>query len=129
VIVDKTGHSRLVDFLQLDVQRLIDPGVLSPELLERPPTPLTETMGTPGFMAPEQERHGVITVATDIYGLGMTFAHALADSDTNPIVGIYRNSAIPDAFRALVLKMVDAKPENRPARMRDVLTQLGGRAG
>jgi hypothetical protein len=124
IIVDKMGQARLVDFLQLDVQRLIDPRVLSPEVL-KPATPITNAMGTPGFMAPEQERHGVITVATDIYGLGITFAHALADRNTsNPIFDIYRNAAIPDAFRALVLKMVDAKPENRPARMRDVLTEL-----
>ncbi|MGH9531784.1 MAG: protein kinase domain-containing protein, partial [Terriglobales bacterium] len=125
VIVDNTGHARLVDFLQLDVQRLIDPRVLSPEVL-KPPTPITGALGTPGFMAPEQERHGVITVATDIYGLGITFAHALADRATsNPIFDVYRNSEIPDAFRALVLKMVEGKPENRPARMRDVLRVLG----
>jgi hypothetical protein len=26
-------------------------------------------------MAPEQEREGIITVKTDVYGLGMTFLH------------------------------------------------------
>jgi hypothetical protein len=44
----------------------------------------------------------------------MTFARALADSDTsNPIFDLYKNSAIPDAFRALVLKMT---PNQRIAR-------------
>jgi len=129
VIVDKTGVARLVDFLQLDVQRLIDPRVLSPEVLG-PPTPLTGALGTPGFMAPEQERHGVITVATDIYGLGITFAHVLADRETsNPLFDVYRNSDLPDGFRTLMRKMVDPKPENRPVRMRDVLKELGGEAG
>jgi serine/threonine protein kinase len=124
VIVDTTGHARLVDFLQLDVQRLIDPRVLSPELL-KPGTPITAAMGTPGYMAHEQERHGVITVATDIYGLGITFAHALADTHTsNPIFDLYKNAAIPNAFRELVLKMVDPKPENRPPRMNDVCELL-----
>ena len=76
-------------------------------------------------MAPEQERHGIVTVATDIYGLGVTFAHALADRDTvNPLIDLYRNPGVPDIFRELVLKMVAAKPENRPARVRDVLSTL-----
>ena len=129
IIVDATGHARLVDFLQLDVQRLIDPRVLSPELLKQP-TPITAALGTPGFMAPEQERHGIVTVATDVYGLGMTYANALADGATsNPIFDLYRNSEIPLAFRELVLKMIDTKPEHRPARMRDVLNALSAEAG
>jgi serine/threonine-protein kinase len=126
-LVDKTGNVRLVDFLQLDVQRLIDPRVLSPAALT---APITGEMGTPGFMAPEQERHGVITVATDIYGLGITFAHALANREaSNPLLDGYTNSDTPAAFRALLLRMIDAKPENRPERMRDVLRDLGVGAG
>jgi hypothetical protein len=129
IIVDATGHARLVDFLQLDVQRLIDPRVLSPEVLKRP-TPITAAMGTPGFMAPEQERHGVVTVATDVYGLGVTYANAMADRATsNPAFDLYRTSEIPLAFRDLVLRMIDPKPENRPARMRDVLEALSTEAG
>jgi len=129
VIVDTTGHARLVDFLQLDVQRLIDPRILSPEVLKQE-TPITGALGTPGFMAPEQERHGIITVATDIYGLGITFANALADRCTsNPLFDLCRNAEIPGMFRDLVMKMVDARPENRPARMRDVLGVLGSGAG
>ena len=125
IIVDKSGNARLIDFLQLDVQRLIDPRVLSPEVLKGP-TPLTAAMGTPGFMAPEQERHGVITVATDIYGLGITYANALAHRGTsNPLYDLYSYSKIPDSFRELVLKMVDTKPEKRPSTMMDVLEGLG----
>lgn len=122
VLVDRNGFVRLIDFLQLDVQRLIDPRVLSPDLLS---PPVTAAMGTPGFMAPEQERNGVITVATDIYGLGITFAHALSDGDTgNPLSNLYANPAVPQAFRELVLRMISAKPQNRPAQMRDVLSAL-----
>jgi len=125
VIVDKTNHARLVDFLQLDVQRLIDPRMLSPDILRRS-IPITGAMGTPGYMALEQERHGVVTAATDIYGLGITFAHVLADSETsNPVFDLQRNRKVPEAFRALVLRMVDPKPENRPRQMRDVLGEPG----
>jgi hypothetical protein len=129
IIVDTTGYARLVDFLQLDVQRLIDPRVLSPEVL-KDPAPITTALGTPGFMAPEQERHGIVTVATDVYGLGITYANALADKATsNPIFDLHRQSDIPSAFRELVRRMIDTKPENRPARMRDVLEALDTGAG
>src|SRR5262249_8310774 len=75
ILVEKDGSVRLIDFLQLDVQRLIDPRIVSPD---RPlPRDVTAAMGTPGFMAPEQERHGVVTVATDVFGLGVTFAETL----------------------------------------------------
>jgi hypothetical protein len=81
-------------------------------------------------MAPEQERHGIVTVATDVYGLGITYTNALAARTTsNPIFDLYRNSEIPLAFRELVLKMIDTKPEHRPVRMRDVLESLGTEAG
>jgi len=129
VMVDGSGHARLLDFLQLDVQRLIDPRVLSPDLL-KDSTPITAALGTPGFMAPEQERHGIVTVATDVYGLGVTYAHALADRATsNPVFDLYWKSEIPLSFRELVLKMSDTKAEHRPARMKDVLEALGTEAG
>jgi serine/threonine protein kinase len=128
-MVDGSGHARLLDFLQLDVQRLIDPRVLSPDLL-KDSTPITAALGTPGFMAPEQERHGIVTVATDVYGLGVTYAHALADRATsNPVFDLYWKSEIPLSFRELVLKMSDTKAEHRPARMKDVLEALGTEAG
>lgn len=128
-MVDESGHAHLLDFLQLDVQRLIDPRVLSPDVL-KDPTPITAMLGTPGFMAPEQERHGIVTVATDIYSLGITYANALADRTTsNPIFDLLRKSEIPSSFRELVLKMIDTKPEQRPVRMRDVLQALGAKAG
>lgn len=129
IMVDESGHAHLLDFLQLDVQRLIDPRVLSPDVL-KDPTPITAMLGTPGFMAPEQERHGIVTVATDIYSLGITYANALADRTTsNPIFDLLRKSEIPSSFRELVLKMIDTKPEQRPVRMRDVLQALGAKAG
>ena len=124
VLIDRRGFLRLIDFLQLDVQRLIDPRVLSPDL-RRASAGITAILGTPGFMAPEQERYGIVTAATDVYGLGVTFAHALAARDSrNPVVDLYTNSDLPDSFRELVLKMVAAKAEDRPARVRDVLDAL-----
>jgi serine/threonine protein kinase len=129
VLVDETGHARLLDFLQLDVQRLIDPRVLSPDVLQDR-TPITAAMGTPGFMAPEQERHGIVTVATDVYGLGITYASALADRTTsNAIFDLCRKAEIPPSFRELVLKMTEANPANRPARMMDVLEALQAGSG
>jgi serine/threonine protein kinase len=98
--------------------------VLSPDLLKNATT-ITAALGTPGFMAPEQERHGIVTVATDTYGLGVTFATAMADRTTsNPVLDLFQKSEIPLSFREFVLKMIDTRPENRPTPMRVVLEAL-----
>jgi serine/threonine protein kinase len=87
----------------------------------KPTAGMTQIMGTPGFMAPEQARFGILSVATDIYGLGITFANALADGNTsNPLF----NPDMPDAFRELVWRMVDSEPGKRPAQMKEVLSAL-----
>jgi len=120
IMVDESGRARLLDFLQVDVQQLIDLRALSPDVLKM--RSMTAALGTRGFMAPEQELHGIITVATDVYGLGITYANALADSTW--IFDFSQESDIPSWFRELVLKMTDRKPENRPSQMRDVLKAL-----
>jgi hypothetical protein len=123
VLVDATGHPRVVDFLQLDVQRLIDPRIMSPELSE-PHFPKTGALGTPGFMAPEQERHGLVSEATDIYGLGVTLT-AFFSNETGPIWLVFAsNSGLHPDLKQLLLSMMHNEPGERPRSMADVSKAL-----
>lgn len=118
VLVDSERSPHIIDFLQLDVQRLIDPRIAPPSVTERSPT---EACGTPGFMAPEQERHGVVTQATDVFGLGMTLMHMFAGARlSNPFGGFWHNTRISEELKTFILRMISDEPSERPASMRDV---------
>ena len=70
ILVRADGTPVLMDFMMVDVHRALDPTIR--ERLATRGDALTQLFGTPGFMAPEQEREGIVTVRTDVYGLGAT---------------------------------------------------------
>ena len=72
IIVRPDDSPCLIDFMMVDIHRLLDPKVVPSYLLERS-IPITAAMGTPGFMAPEQQLQGIVTMRSDIYSLGITF--------------------------------------------------------
>jgi hypothetical protein len=76
ILVRSDGTPALVDFMMIDLHRALDPAVR-----ERLTTGanLTAVFGTPGFMAPEQEREGIVTVLTDVYSLGVTLREVGGD--------------------------------------------------
>jgi serine/threonine protein kinase len=110
IIVRSNDVPVLLDFMLVDVQRHLRGGA--------PPRPLagipsTAAFGTPGFMAPEQEEKGIVTVATDIYGFGKTLWL------TVPKV-LVANARLG----ALATAMVAERPEARPGSMQAVLDAL-----
>ncbi len=66
VLIDREGQPHLTDFGL--AKAIEDEGSL---------TRTSEQLGTPGYMAPEQARGGVSTVATDVHGLGAVFYELL----------------------------------------------------
>lgn len=80
ILVTSNGVVKLLDFLLVDIHRLMDPRVI-PEYasalldIRGVHVPLTGAYGTPGFMAPEQIREGIVTHKTDVFGLGATYEH------------------------------------------------------
>jgi protein kinase-like protein/TIR domain-containing protein len=82
ILVRADGTPVLMDFMMVDVHRALDP-TIQKRLATRGDA-LTEVFGTPGFMAPEQEREGIVTVRTDVYGLGATLCVAASEISLPP---------------------------------------------
>lgn len=124
VLVTGADDCRLLDFLQIDVQRLIDPRIMGPHVLELDDT---GAMGTPGFMAPEQERYGIVTEHTDVFSLGVTLCHLFAPAGacgSNAVLETLQDKALPRALRELLTQMVSDEPSRRAISMREVKARL-----
>src|SRR5262249_54328054 len=123
VICTDTGEVKLLDFLLVDVQRLLDPRVVPSYLIERE-EPATAGFGTPGFMAPEQESEGIVTVQTDIYGLGITLGCLFLRRPIIQIFDLVDENVVPDSLKRLLIRMMHPEPSKRPKGVREVYDHL-----
>ncbi len=71
IVVDDSDTPRVLDFLMVDIHQL--QSMPRPTWSERS-HPVTAGFGTPTYMAPEQERQGIVTSKTDVYSFGRTLA-------------------------------------------------------
>src|SRR5262249_36372754 len=111
ILIDTKNTPFLIDFLQIDVQRLIDLELSTAGLARLHQH--TMFFGTLGFMDEQQERYGVITTETDTYSLGVTFTHLFRsldirddDNHRNRIFDFFSDEAIPESLRELTRGMV-----------------------
>jgi serine/threonine protein kinase len=125
VLVSADNRIKLVDFMLLDIQRLLDPNAVPHRLLEGDnPTPVTAAMGTPGFMAPEQEHKGILSIQTDVYALGVTFCYLFFPSAGDPLFSLLRKPDLPSDLRMLIISMTNGSPKGRPENMMEVSSAL-----
>ncbi len=95
-------------------------------------------LGTPGYMAPEQARGGVITPAADIFSLGCVLFEALfarpafsGETATQRFAAVLEKQPLANPLRRredaaladLILAMLNKEPESRPVAA-DVLASL-----
>lgn len=120
ILVREDGSPVILDFMIVDVQRFLDRSLL-PTHHHR--APITADFGTPGYMAPEQESDGIVTVRSDIFSLGVTLAQLFTpDSGSGP--KLFFGSHLPAGLSELFISMVDSSPERRPRDMASVASAL-----
>jgi serine/threonine protein kinase len=123
ILMSRTGVLKLTDFLLVDIQRLLHPDKSMPTQTKRHKT---EMLGTPGFMAPEQSQMGMLTSASDIYSLGITFMHLFYPDSGNPLINMLTGTepSIPKDLVVLILQMTKESPDARPSSASEVVRQL-----
>lgn len=124
ILVRDDGSPAIIDFLTVDVERLLDPRVVPAQLLAQRIVPQTGAYGTPGFMAPEQAKAGIVTSRTDIFSLGRTLAWLFSPEDPERIVHGRDPWSSASPLVKLLNTMIDADPAQRPRGMRAVLEAL-----
>lgn len=83
-----------------------------------------KSIGTKEYAAPEQLNGGLVSYASDIYGVGMVFLEMLTGSRDR-----LDAENIPDEFKSFVIKCMKSKPENRFQMGREALEafdKIGG---
>jgi eukaryotic-like serine/threonine-protein kinase len=132
----KPANILLADYSDESVRpraRLTDFGIAAFEAAQQP-NPPGRTVGTAGYLSPEQARGAVLTSATDTYSLGLVLLEALTgcmafEGDIQTVVGerTRRDPVIPetlnDRWRLLLAGMTAQNPADRPP-MRDVILAL-----
>jgi hypothetical protein len=128
VLVSDNDQIKVLDFQLVDIQRLLDPQVVPAAYTVRRgfERPMTGAFGTPGFMAPEQEDGGLITVATDIFGLGVTLSYLFKREGNVAWQAALCDKDIPERLRDLLRWMVDPRAGARPKSTGIVLAELQG---
>jgi predicted Ser/Thr protein kinase len=118
VLVDHSGHARVADFglARLDV---VD-GSNEDSPLRAPLTRTGAMMGTPGFMAPEQQFGGDVDARADQYSFCVALREALGGRPLNE----ERWGAVPKRVRAAVTRGLSYDPTERYPSLTVLLAEL-----
>lgn len=76
------------------------------------PGPVERAVGTDGYAAPEQDRGGTVSAATDVWGLGATLYECVTGSAPGRTPDL---AIVPGVLRPLLTGCLAADPERRPA--------------
>ncbi|HEU0036069.1 MAG TPA: protein kinase [Kofleriaceae bacterium] len=121
VLVDRDGRARVADFglARLDPERAATT-TASPQLAAS----LTRTgvmMGTPGYMAPEQQFGGDVDARADQYAYCVALREALLGGRKGDVADI---AGLPRRVRAIIARGLSYDPSERFAAMDELLAAL-----
>lgn len=121
--------------------RIVDFGIAQAAASGPKLTQVGIAVGTPGYVAPEQLSGMQADGRADIFSLGVTLYESLAgelpwvEDDPLALLSAILNDSprdlrrlrpeVPDALHELVMSMLQARPESRPADAGEVASQLG----
>ena len=123
VLVDRDGRARVVDFGIARRDPVSASSTMSPELAAS----LTRTgvmMGTPGYMAPEQQFGGDVDARADQYSYCVALREALLGTRVVSAEDDIRWQGVPRWLRAVVSRGLSYDPDERFASMDELLAML-----
>jgi hypothetical protein len=128
VLVDRDGRARVVDFglTRFDPDRATTPA--SPDLAAS----LTHTgmmMGTPGYMAPEQQFGADVDARADQYSFCVALREALLGGRQPTTQGAIDWGDVPRGIRAVVTRGLAFETQERFATMEHLLAALASGTG
>jgi len=127
VIVTDTGEIKLLNFLIVEIHRLLGLRDLPARFLGLSPKAeaVTLTLDALKHLPPEQATDGLITVRTDIFCLGVLLCQLFFPGKNKPYVSIKDDQSLPRALKSLLVRMLSPAPEQRPSTMSEVVKSLG----
>jgi hypothetical protein len=123
VLVDRDGRARVVDFGIARRDPVSASSTMSPELAAS----LTRTgvmMGTPGYIAPEQQFGGDVDARADQYSYCVALREALLGTRVVSAEDDIRWQGVPRWLRAVVSRGLSYDPDERFASMDELLAML-----
>ena len=123
VLVDRDGRARVVDFGIARRDPVSASQTMSPELAAS----LTRTgvmMGTPGYIAPEQQFGGDVDARADQYSYCVALREALLGTRVVSAEDDIRWQGVPRWLRAVVSRGLSYDPDERFASMDELLAML-----
>jgi tetratricopeptide (TPR) repeat protein len=136
VLLDLFGQPQITDFglaKHLDSDSSVDTRHSSLTLTG-------QSLGSPGYAAPEQVRAATATVTSDVYGLGATLYHLLtgrppfvgatavetlhAAQESDPVSPRALNPAVPRDLETICLKCLEKEASKRYATAQDLAEDL-----
>jgi serine/threonine protein kinase len=97
-IVSDWGQAKVIDFS-----------------IARPPGRAPKPVGTRVYMAPEQAEAGVLSAATDVWGIGGVLYEAAAGCRARPGESIRFHRRLPAALASTIDACLEAEPNRRPS--------------
>ncbi len=137
ILLDADGEPRITDF---GIARIATGGTTTSRRAASELTRTGQSLGSPGYAAPEQVLHGRADERTDVYGLGALLYHLLTGRppfqgptldailvqlrDNDPLSPRRLNPTVPRDLETICLKCLCKQPEGRYGTARDAADDL-----